>query len=179
MFTRNGRFKQNVRLCLSMSDYHPESWNPMWSVASILSGLMSFMLDSQSTLGSMEASDEQRRQYARESLQENARNPVFRRLFPQYVKLAEERMKAGATRERESSIGVLAQENGSELNLGNGEEEALIGGNHAENIQVELPRRPWRQVAVGLGTVFVTAIAIVWGVLINKHEIDRGQPNTT
>lgn len=29
MFTPNGRFKTCTRLCLSMSDFHPESWNPM------------------------------------------------------------------------------------------------------------------------------------------------------
>ena len=27
MLTPNGRFAVNQRLCLSMSDYHPESWN--------------------------------------------------------------------------------------------------------------------------------------------------------
>ena len=41
MMTPSGRFSTNTRLCLSMSDYHPESWNPMWSVASILQGLLS------------------------------------------------------------------------------------------------------------------------------------------
>uniref|UniRef100_A0A158P7D1 UBIQUITIN_CONJUGAT_2 domain-containing protein n=1 Tax=Angiostrongylus cantonensis TaxID=6313 RepID=A0A158P7D1_ANGCA len=30
------RFETNVRLCLSISDYHPESWNPGWTVSSIL-----------------------------------------------------------------------------------------------------------------------------------------------
>ncbi|CAL2052376.1 unnamed protein product [Caenorhabditis brenneri] len=25
--TQNGRFATNTRLCLSISDYHPESWN--------------------------------------------------------------------------------------------------------------------------------------------------------
>ena len=39
MFTPSGRFKANRRLCLSMSDFHPESWNPMWSVSTILTGL--------------------------------------------------------------------------------------------------------------------------------------------
>ncbi|KAF1336028.1 Ubiquitin-conjugating enzyme e2, partial [Globisporangium splendens] len=43
MTTPNGRFKTNQRLCLSMSDFHPETWNPMWSVSSILTGLYSFM----------------------------------------------------------------------------------------------------------------------------------------
>jgi hypothetical protein len=36
MVTPSGRFQPNTRLCLSMTDYHPESWNPMWSVSSIL-----------------------------------------------------------------------------------------------------------------------------------------------
>ena len=44
MYTPNGRFKVNSRLCLSMSDFHPESWNPLWSVSSILRGLYSFMV---------------------------------------------------------------------------------------------------------------------------------------
>jgi hypothetical protein len=33
MITPNGRFKTNTRLCLSMSDFHPETWNPLWSVS--------------------------------------------------------------------------------------------------------------------------------------------------
>ncbi|KAK9231864.1 hypothetical protein WN943_022104 [Citrus x changshan-huyou] len=43
MITPNGRFMTQKKLCLSMSDFHPESWNPMWSVSSILTGLLSFM----------------------------------------------------------------------------------------------------------------------------------------
>ena len=39
MLTPSGRFKPNTRLCLSMSDFHPETWNPMWSVSTILMGL--------------------------------------------------------------------------------------------------------------------------------------------
>ena len=31
MITKSGRFQINTRLCLSMSDFHPETWNPMWS----------------------------------------------------------------------------------------------------------------------------------------------------
>eukprot|EP01114_Cavostelium_apophysatum_P002504 TRINITY_DN12237_c0_g1_i1.p2 TRINITY_DN12237_c0_g1~~TRINITY_DN12237_c0_g1_i1.p2 ORF type:complete len:125 (-),score=6.00 TRINITY_DN12237_c0_g1_i1:132-506(-) len=45
MITPSGRFQSNKKLCLSMSDFHPETWNPMWSVASILTGLQSFMLE--------------------------------------------------------------------------------------------------------------------------------------
>ena len=49
MITPNGRFKTNTKLCLSMSDFHPETWNPLWSVSSILSGLLSFMLEDTAT----------------------------------------------------------------------------------------------------------------------------------
>lgn len=31
MFTPNGRFKPSTRLCLSISDFHPETWNPLVS----------------------------------------------------------------------------------------------------------------------------------------------------
>ena len=54
METPSGRFSPGRRICLSMSDYHPETWNPMWSVGTILTGLFSFMLESSPTLGSSE-----------------------------------------------------------------------------------------------------------------------------
>ncbi|CCI39487.1 unnamed protein product [Albugo candida] len=85
MLTPNGRFKTNQRLCLSMSDFHPETWNPMWSVSSILTGLYSFMLESQSTLGSIVTSEAQKRRYAANSLEFNCSSPVFRKLFPNLV----------------------------------------------------------------------------------------------
>ena len=51
MVTPNGRFKTCTALCLSMSDFHPESWNPLWSVGTILMGLHSFMLEHTPTQG--------------------------------------------------------------------------------------------------------------------------------
>ena len=53
MVTPNGRFETGVRLCLSMSDYHPELWVPAWSVSTILTGLLSFMLEDTLTTGSI------------------------------------------------------------------------------------------------------------------------------
>ena len=44
MITPNGRFQTNKRLCLSISDFHPDTWNPAWSVSTILTGLLSFMV---------------------------------------------------------------------------------------------------------------------------------------
>eukprot|EP00002_Diphylleia_rotans_P016465 TRINITY_DN3200_c0_g1_i1.p1 TRINITY_DN3200_c0_g1~~TRINITY_DN3200_c0_g1_i1.p1 ORF type:complete len:258 (-),score=55.42 TRINITY_DN3200_c0_g1_i1:253-1026(-) len=88
MITPNGRFATNTRLCLSMSDFHPETWNCLWSVGSILTGLQSFMLEETPTHGSIQCSVEERRRFASESLQHNTRNPLFRSLYPEHVELA-------------------------------------------------------------------------------------------
>jgi ubiquitin-conjugating enzyme E2 J2 len=84
MFTPNGRFEINTRLCLSMSDYHPESWNPSWGVETILKGLYSYMLDddfSDGTIGSIKDSSYNRQQYALHSLEYNNKHNVFTELY--------------------------------------------------------------------------------------------------
>ena len=53
VFTPSGRFEPGVRLCMSMSDYHPESWNPSWSVETLLVGLQSFMYEESQAIGSL------------------------------------------------------------------------------------------------------------------------------
>ncbi|OEU09604.1 UBC-like protein [Fragilariopsis cylindrus CCMP1102] len=101
MITKNGRFQPNRRLCLSMSDFHPESWNPMWSVSTILTGLYSFMIESQPTLGSIESTKSQKEKFARQSLDYNVRDPTFCKLFPEYVILQKERLAA-----RQAALGI-------------------------------------------------------------------------
>ncbi|KAL0476304.1 ubiquitin conjugating enzyme E2 [Acrasis kona] len=81
MITPNGRFQTNTRLCLSMSDFHPESWNPLWSVQTILTGLVSFMLDNQSTYGSTTSTPQQKKNFARESIEFNRKDKTFQSLF--------------------------------------------------------------------------------------------------
>jgi len=93
MTTPSGRFKTNTRLCLSMSDFHPETWNPLWSVSSILSGLLSFMLENARTYGSIESDDDTRRRYAAESLSFNLRDAQFNALFPHYRTQIEQKAK--------------------------------------------------------------------------------------
>jgi len=82
MSTPNGRFKTDTRLCLSISDYHPDTWNPAWSVSTILTGLLSFMLERSPTLGSIETSDWDKKQAAQRSIEFNLRSRVFCDLFP-------------------------------------------------------------------------------------------------
>lgn len=82
ILTPNGRFKTHTRLCLSISDFHPDTWNPAWSVATILTGLLSFMLEKAPTLGSIETSDFQKRQFAENSMEVNLKDQTFCDLFP-------------------------------------------------------------------------------------------------
>lgn len=82
MYTPNGRFETRRRLCLSISDYHPEEWNPAWGVSSILTGLLSFMLEKSKALGTVETSHHQKVKFAKQSLEFNMKDSMFCSLFP-------------------------------------------------------------------------------------------------
>jgi ubiquitin-conjugating enzyme E2 J2 len=105
MVTPSGRFQPSRRLCLSMSDFHPETWNPMWSVSTILTGLYSFMIETSPTLGSVDSTASQKQRFARQSLEFNVRDPTFCKLFPEYLELHRERMAL-----REAALGISATE---------------------------------------------------------------------
>jgi len=49
---------------LSISDFHPKSFNPAWEVSTILLGLQSFMTSDEMTTGSINGSDAERRRFA-------------------------------------------------------------------------------------------------------------------
>ncbi|KAF3774569.1 Ubiquitin-conjugating enzyme E2 34 [Nymphaea thermarum] len=85
MITPNGRFATQKRICMSMSDFHPETWNPMWSVSSILTGLLSFMMDNSPTTGSVSTTVAEKQRLARASLAFNCKSPMFRKMFPEFV----------------------------------------------------------------------------------------------
>jgi len=61
MMTPSGRFQTSARLCLSISDFHPKSFNPAWEVSTILMGLLSFMTGEEMTTGSISATEQERR----------------------------------------------------------------------------------------------------------------------
>lgn len=115
MTTPNGRFKTCTKLCLSMSDFHPENWNPMWSVGTILMGLLSFMVQDSPTYGSIETSDAFKRKAASESLQYNCHNKVFCTLFPELVELNEkmkkEKVENGSSTVHQKEGSITSQEN--------------------------------------------------------------------
>ena len=78
MTTPSGRFQPDTRLCLTMSDFHPSLWNPSWSVATILNGLLSFMVGDEATTGSIKTSTAEKRIYAARSHLWNLNHYKFR-----------------------------------------------------------------------------------------------------
>ena len=67
MHTPSGRFQPSTRLCLSISDFHPKSFNPAWEVSTILVGLLSFMTSDEMTTGSVSTSSAERKYLASRS----------------------------------------------------------------------------------------------------------------
>ncbi|KAG4072791.1 hypothetical protein HA402_009614 [Bradysia odoriphaga] len=98
MYTPNGRFETRRRLCLSISDYHPEEWNPAWGVSSILTGLLSFMLENSKALGTIETLNHEKVKYAKQSLEFNLKDEMFCSLFPEVC----EEMKGKLRQQREN-----------------------------------------------------------------------------
>ncbi|CCH42380.1 Ubiquitin-conjugating enzyme E2 [Wickerhamomyces ciferrii] len=91
MITPNGRFQPNTRLCLSISDYHPETWNPAWSVGTILTGLTSFMTSQEVASGCVKTSESAKITYSKNSAKFNRSNENFLREFKEYFAEKEER----------------------------------------------------------------------------------------
>ncbi|XP_048621147.1 ubiquitin-conjugating enzyme E2 34 isoform X2 [Brassica napus] len=141
MTTPNGRFMTQKKICLSMSDckldnalsicclfaikcfhylnnlymtfsVHPESWNPMWSVSSILTGLLSFMMDTSPTTGSVNTTVAEKQRLAKSSLAFNCKTPAFRKLFPEYVeKYNQEQLAEQAEAQQTAAESPLQESN--------------------------------------------------------------------
>ncbi|KAJ2354190.1 Ubiquitin-conjugating enzyme E2 6 [Coemansia sp. RSA 2673] len=81
MITPNGRFEVHKDICTSMSNYHPQSWNPGWSVATILTGLLSMMTGDEVMQGGIVTSDQQKREFASKSREFNRNSVWFKNAF--------------------------------------------------------------------------------------------------
>lgn len=85
MQTPSGRFAPNTKICTSMSDYHPHTWQPGWNTSTILIGLLSFMCSDEMTTGSVTASEADRRKLAAQSHAFNLTQKKFCQIFPEYA----------------------------------------------------------------------------------------------
>mmetsp|Transcript_2540 Transcript_2540/g.5812 ORF Transcript_2540/g.5812 Transcript_2540/m.5812 type:complete len:338 (-) Transcript_2540:1025-2038(-) len=94
MMTPSGRFAVNQQLCMSMTNWHPESWNPMWTIGTILVGLLSFFNEEGVvSTGSITTTRAEKVALAASSLEYNVRSPIFRKLFPNLVELHAQRQQ--------------------------------------------------------------------------------------
>ncbi|XP_057966704.1 ubiquitin-conjugating enzyme E2 32-like [Malania oleifera] len=65
LLTPNGRFETQTKICLSISNHHPEHWQPSWSVRTALVALIAFMpTDPGGALGSLDYPKKDRRALA-------------------------------------------------------------------------------------------------------------------
>lgn len=87
MITPSGRFETNTKICLSISDYHPNSWNPTWNMSTILTALLSFMTENRMTTGAIHSTDSYKRMMARKTFAWNLKNPQFVELFPEVAEV--------------------------------------------------------------------------------------------
>eukprot|EP00800_Vazella_pourtalesii_P015406 TRINITY_DN413_c0_g1_i6.p1 TRINITY_DN413_c0_g1~~TRINITY_DN413_c0_g1_i6.p1 ORF type:complete len:575 (+),score=87.21 TRINITY_DN413_c0_g1_i6:127-1851(+) len=108
--TPNGRFKVNERLYFSLSDFHPEEWNPNYSVTAVLRGVYDFMHETTETIGNIETSDRVKRQLALDSKKFNNRDGTFCRMFPDLFnqEMVEDVQPVDETNEIDSSDGNLS-----------------------------------------------------------------------
>lgn len=94
--TPSGRFEINKNVCTSFTGYHQELYSPSWNIASMCSGLISFMTDSTETIesqgiGKISSTPEYKKDIANKSIQYIKENEIvfdiFNNLFSEYLTL--------------------------------------------------------------------------------------------
>jgi ubiquitin-protein ligase len=89
--TPSGRFTINTKLCTSFTGYHKELYSPSWNIASMCTGLISFMTDSQDSLesqgiGGIVTSKTERKKIADNSREYIYKNKHIKEIFDLYFK---------------------------------------------------------------------------------------------
>lgn len=66
--TKNGRFEVGTKICLSISAYHEETWQPAWGIRTMLEALISFLpTEGAGAIGALDWTPEERRRLAVQS----------------------------------------------------------------------------------------------------------------
>ncbi|EOR01634.1 hypothetical protein E3P81_00712 [Wallemia ichthyophaga] len=87
-YTPNGRFKPNTSICTSFSDFHKDTWNPMLSVSTILTSLLSFFNEDAVGTGGVISTAEERRRLAKGSKafnRDRSKNFKFSKVFEDVI----------------------------------------------------------------------------------------------
>lgn len=75
-YTPNGRFQENKTICMSFTHYHSETWNPLWTVRTLINAIVSCMHDDTSKndaqgIGHLNTSAKVKTNYSRNSKEFN------------------------------------------------------------------------------------------------------------
>ena len=82
MITPNGRFNLSLKgICMSFTNWHPESWNPALGVRTILMGLISFFYEDGTTAGSIRTTNAGKQEFAQKSVEFNRNHKDYMELF--------------------------------------------------------------------------------------------------
>lgn len=81
--TPNGRFKTLTKICTTFSSFHQDTYTSTWNIMTMMEGLISFMTDvkDQYGIGHVESTDEEKIEYANNSLKWNRSNEEFNQIF--------------------------------------------------------------------------------------------------
>ena len=142
MLTPSGRFETGTKICLSISSFHPESWQPSWSVRSALIALIAFMqTPGNGAVGSLESPSEARKSLAKEARDNPPKhsNPerqeLINSLHQQMLEMEEKsrslylQNSSNASKDNDGSVkedeevGALENEEGEEATTSNEKEE--------------------------------------------------------
>lgn len=160
MLTPSGRFVPGNKICFSFSDFHPEAWNPIWHVATILNATVSFMNEDTLTTGCTKTSLAEKRRLAGESLGASCKNPAFRRMFPDLLDKHKAAQAAGTDGEVAGCSGAEGQ-------------SAAGGGAVEKEERREVREGSWLQAQLAalrrvLPTIIVAALAI--GIVLVQYR---------
>ncbi|XP_041462991.1 ubiquitin-conjugating enzyme E2 J1-like [Lytechinus variegatus] len=68
LLTPTGRFEVGTKICLSISGHHPETWQPSWSIRTVLLAIIGFMpTKGEGAIGSLDYTPDERKVLARKS----------------------------------------------------------------------------------------------------------------
>ncbi|KAI8148955.1 ubiquitin-conjugating enzyme/RWD-like protein [Fennellomyces sp. T-0311] len=66
--TPNGRFELNTKVCLSITGYHPEYWQPAWGIRTVILAVMGFFpTEARGAIGGLDYTKEERQLFAKKS----------------------------------------------------------------------------------------------------------------
>ncbi|KAI8980397.1 ubiquitin-conjugating enzyme/RWD-like protein [Pilobolus umbonatus] len=68
--TPNGRFELNTKICLSITGFHPEFWQPAWGIRTVLLAIIGFFpTEAKGAVGGLDYTKEERRRLAKKSIE--------------------------------------------------------------------------------------------------------------